>query len=71
VLLLLQYLFEAEMDVMATTEDASEQKRRLNPKAFAGETIYQNVSLFMHNTCQFRQFCCCDCFSGNATYAIN
>ncbi|WIA20838.1 hypothetical protein OEZ85_005189 [Tetradesmus obliquus] len=39
-----QYLFAAEMDVMATNEDAAEQKRRLRPEAFAGETIYQNYA---------------------------
>ncbi|WIA20837.1 hypothetical protein OEZ85_005188 [Tetradesmus obliquus] len=36
-----QYLFEAGLDMMATNEDITEQKRRLNPSAFAGATIYE------------------------------
>lgn len=43
-MMLLQYLFGAELDVMATPEDAAEQQRRLSPSAFAGETVFPRVS---------------------------
>jgi CO dehydrogenase/acetyl-CoA synthase alpha subunit len=41
---LLQFLFAAEVDVMATREDMAEQRRRISSKAFAGEILYKKVS---------------------------
>jgi hypothetical protein len=40
---LLQFLFAAELDIMATPADLAEQKRRINSKAFAGEILFKKV----------------------------